>query len=365
MEDKIYCIHCKSKNNKTDKYCSKCHRKLNPIDSVYITFISDEVKDKISGNIEDSIFTFIISFIKSHLYGTIVTFLVVGFVAGGIINNRLNAPHNIVNYTPYDDAIINNSGYYSDKEISSGKIDNSSIHIQDITDIYTFDEEYTDPDKLIQNLVLSVVFKNYTTNVKDTMEKFQNNIKYTNHYKDLTEKDIDSGIRLSDDSDKYDGPTIIDRYVSDLESAYSLVYENSTNIKPVSYKNDSSYIKMLSAEEREPDFGSKNEVFKNFEEFRMYLVVFSPFEFKNLDTNEKIYHKEFEPYYVRIVKRDGKWYYLYSTNSSYEYNGEVPVFTYLDREEVIFYTIEEAETDTRKAWVKEFDNFIARFRPIG
>ena len=83
-EEEIYCVFCGTKNNKADKKCKKCDKKLNPKNRLFKDYLKDHLKDDIKSNIEDTIVELIIEWIKKHLYGIAMTALI-GLLAATVI----------------------------------------------------------------------------------------------------------------------------------------------------------------------------------------------------------------------------------------------------------------------------------------
>ncbi len=83
-EEEIYCVFCGTRNNKPDKKCKKCDKKLNPKNRLFKDYLKDHLKDDIKSNIEDTIVELIIEWIKKHLYGIAMTALI-GLLAATVI----------------------------------------------------------------------------------------------------------------------------------------------------------------------------------------------------------------------------------------------------------------------------------------
>lgn len=83
---KIYCVYCGSKNNKKDKICKKCDKKLNPSENLIKEYVVQHIKDFFLDNIDGKITSVIYNFIKSHLYGFILAATLI-FTGSTIINS--------------------------------------------------------------------------------------------------------------------------------------------------------------------------------------------------------------------------------------------------------------------------------------
>ncbi len=90
-KEKIFCVYCGTKNKPTELTCKKCHKKLNPKETILIDYLKDHIKDDLKGNIEDKFFSILKNFIISHLYGTIFTAtLIFTITTSLIIDNDTN-----------------------------------------------------------------------------------------------------------------------------------------------------------------------------------------------------------------------------------------------------------------------------------
>ena len=354
--DKIYCIHCKTKNNRKDKYCVKCKKKLFPIEEEYLKFIRTEVKTKVKGNIEDNIFNFLIAFIRSHLYGVVVSIFVVGFIATGTIMNKVYSPDNVVKYSIdpehyLSEAYYNNDNYFD--EIDREK--EYEYENENTYKLYEFNTEYTDPNKLIEDLIVAIV-----GDIRNTgnSSEFKEKIQYINHYNDLTQEEINNGANPWLDNSGFRANSIlsIGRHTSD--AAYFEMNSLTDNIYPIHVTGDYK-VKLLGGS-MEPDFGEKNSVFNNFEELKLYLILLNNYDCNDSKCMKKKYKDYSEKNYVRIVKRDGLWYFLYATED-YEGPSNNSNPTYLDKEDLTFYKANEASTDNRKNWKSQVEKMIQTY----
>lgn len=82
---KIYCVYCGTKNKDSDKQCSKCKKKLNPIEHPFKDYLYNHIRDDLKGKVTDSIISLIENFIKSHIYGTLMSAVIIFTITSGII----------------------------------------------------------------------------------------------------------------------------------------------------------------------------------------------------------------------------------------------------------------------------------------
>lgn len=76
-KNKIYCIYCGTENNKMDKKCCECNKKLDPKEHQILDYLKDYIKDDLTGKAQDKVIDIIINYIKSHLYGLILTMSII------------------------------------------------------------------------------------------------------------------------------------------------------------------------------------------------------------------------------------------------------------------------------------------------
>lgn len=88
METRKYCIWCGEYAENGKEKCTKCGKKINPKENLFLDFLKDHTKDKFKGEIEDRVYETIKNYLLSHLYGVVVglSIVVVGTIAifGGV-----------------------------------------------------------------------------------------------------------------------------------------------------------------------------------------------------------------------------------------------------------------------------------------
>lgn len=106
----IYCIYCKTKNNKTLKKCSKCHKKLNPKENLLLDYMKNHIKDDLKGKTKDTVVDIIKNFIISHLYGTFFAASLIFSLTSSIVNAE---NYEKIYYKPVLEPVISNKCEFS------------------------------------------------------------------------------------------------------------------------------------------------------------------------------------------------------------------------------------------------------------
>ena len=230
--NKCYCIYCKSENDKKSKTCRVCNRKLKPIDELYLNYLKDNAKDKVSGDILDNVTDFITSFIKKHLYGIIMSITIVSVVTGNVIvNNNLNETI-IPNEKLVSEKPVLAVSNYTDYKVLVNDFLTSLSNLESIDKYYYktyFNEEISND---LTNNIIDMYKK---INGYNHMEEFNQMVFYVEDTKKPEFKDI-SGIDVS----LYDDFKVFSFSVSECKSNVCGI-NNVKDYREVSIEELNSY----------------------------------------------------------------------------------------------------------------------------